>query len=299
MSKRFLLQTLLLSLISSSVFSLGCTVAAKTEDEKTVEKNAVEEKKSDDAPSSRIKTALAKNSIDFTADSPAETIRVYFKNLREKQFRTALMMTNLRVAVENLTAAEEQDLGKDFAALAEQVPEKLQISGEIITGDTATVTVKLPNEETGALEDQIFKMQRDKDQWIYLLADAATEAAAKKEGKNYFFSLRLEVHHAQAQKMIERIAKAQVAYFVQNNSAYGDLPALIASGLLPPDAQDDESIGYRFSIALSADKKKYTATAVPAVYRKTGNLSFLLQVDDQGKNAGIKSKDNKGMPLKS
>jgi hypothetical protein len=299
MSKRSLSQTLLLSLISASAVSLGCAVSAKTNETAPTEKVSVKNTVSTTTAPNEIKTSVAKNSIDFTADSPAETIRVYFMNLREKRFREALMLTNLRVAVENLSAAEEQDLGKDFAALAEDVPAQLQVSGEIVTGDKATVTVKLPNEETGAFEDQIFNLQRENGKWIYMMADAATEATAKKEGKNYFFALRIEVHHAQARQMIERIAKAQVAYFVQNNSTYGELPALVERGLVPPDVQNTESTGYRFGVALSPDKKKYTATAEPAVYGKSGNLSFLLQVDDKGKNAGIKSKDNKGMPLKN
>lgn len=299
MTKRFLWQSLLVSLISLSTFSLGCAVAAKnTADEKSGGKPMAGEKRSS-AVTSEIKTSVAKNSIEFKADSPAETIRVYFQNLREEKFREALMMTNMRVTVEGLSEAEAQDLKKDFAVLATQIPAELQISGEIITGDKATVTIKLPNEETKVLEDKVFNLQRQNNQWVYLMADPETEAAAKKEGKNYFFKMRLEVHHSEAQSMLTRIAKAEMVYAVQNGGLYADLPTLIAQGLLPEDAQNSDSTGYRYGITLSSDKKKYTATAEPAVYGKTGNLSFLLQIDEKGKNSGIKSKDTKGMPLKN
>jgi hypothetical protein len=46
------------------------------------------------------------------------------------------------------------------------------------------------------------------------------------------------------------------------------------------------------------NKKKYFATAEPAVYGKSGKLSFLLEVESAGKGARLKSEDKKGQPLK-
>ncbi len=57
-----------------------------------------------------------------------------------------MMMTNLRPAVESLTDAEMQDLSADFEPLAKQVPAELEINGEIITNNLATVTAKMPAE---------------------------------------------------------------------------------------------------------------------------------------------------------
>jgi len=126
----------------------------------------------------------------------------------------------------------------------------LQVNGEIVVADKATVTVKLPNDDTGVLEDKIFKLQRENDAWVYLMADDATEAVAKKEGKNYFFMLRQEVHHAEAKSMIERIAKAEMVYALQNGGLYTDMPTLVTQGLLPDDAQTSDSTGYHYSIVV-------------------------------------------------
>ncbi|MGI8555102.1 MAG: hypothetical protein ACR2LT_01945 [Pyrinomonadaceae bacterium] len=297
MTKQVFLKSLLLAVVSLSILSAGCAVAAKSKDESGGAKAAAQ--KENPAVLSATKNAPTKGSISFAPDSPADTIRLFYKNLREKRFREALLMTNLRVAVEGLTDTEMQDLNADFEPLAAQVPAELQISGEIITGDKATVTVKLPNDETGVLEDKVFKLQRENGNWIYLMADEATEAAAKKEGKNYFFALRLDVHHAEAQSMIERIAKAEMVYALQNGGLYTDMQTLITQGLLPDDVQNAASTGYHYSLTVAPDKKKYTANAEPAVYGKTGKLSFFIEVDEKGKNSGIKNKDNKGIPFKS
>lgn len=297
MANQVISKSILLFVMASSLFSVSCAVAAKSKDDGDVK--APVQKENVSVSSSEKKEVLAKKTIDFAPSSPADTIRVFYKNLREKRFREAIMMTNLRVAVEGLSDAEIQDLNGDFEPLAAQVPAELQINGEIIVADKATVTVKLPNDDTGVLEDKIFKLQRENDAWVYLMADDATEAVAKKEGKNYFFMLRQEVHHAEAKSMIERIAKAEMVYALQNGGLYTDMPTLVTQGLLPDDAQTSDSTGYHYSIAVSSDKKKYTAGAEPAVYGKTGKLSFLLQVEEKGKNTGVKSKDNKGMPLKN
>lgn len=297
MTKQFFLKSLLLSAVSLSALSVGCAVAAKSKDEGADKKTEVREKTSFVA--GEIKNAPLKGKISFAPGSPADAIRLFYKNLREKRFREAMLMTNLRVAVEGLSDAEMQDLNVDFEPLAAQIPVELQISGEIIAGDKATVTVKMPNEETGAVEDKVFKLQRENDNWIYLMADETTETAAKKEGKNYFFALRLEIHHAEAQSMLERITKAEMVYALQNGGLYTDMPTLVAQGLLPADARDAASTGYHYGLVISSDRKKYTTTAEPSVYGKTGKLSFFMQVDEKGKSSGIKSKDNKGMPLKN
>ncbi|MGI8468489.1 MAG: hypothetical protein ACR2N3_08555 [Pyrinomonadaceae bacterium] len=297
MTEKFFLKFLLLSVVSLSMLSVGCAVAAKNKDESGDAKQTIRKKSL--SVLSEAKTAPMKGRINFAPNSPADTIRIFYKNLREKRFREAMLMTNLRVAVEGLTDAEMQDLNADFEPLSAQVPAELQISGEIITGDKAVVTVKMPNDDTGVLEDKVFNLQRENDVWVYLMADEATESAAKKEGKNYFFTLRLEVHHSEAQSMLERITRAEMVYAMQNGGLYTDMPTLITQGLLPDDAQNSASTGYRYTLAVSSDKKKYTANAEPAIYGKTGKLSFFIQVDDKGKSSGIKSKDNNGMPLKN
>lgn len=294
------LRLSLLGLCLWSAGSLGCAVAAKDADATTDAppiQTTVETNNPAAAPN-LTKNSLPKGRIEITPKSPADAVRTFYKNLREKRFREAMLMTNLRPAVEPLTDADMQELSADFEPLARQVPEDLQISGEIVSGDAATVTVKMPNPDTGAPEDKVFNLRRESENWIIVTSDEKTEAQARREGRNYFFGVRIEVHHAEAQMMFERIGKAQTIYALQNEGRFTDLPTLARQGLLAEDALTADSTGYRYNVVLSADKKKYFATGEPAAYGKTGRLSFLLESEGADKKAQFKSKDNKGAPLK-
>ena len=91
--------------------------------------------------------------------------------------------------------------------------------------------------------------------------------------------------------MLQRIALAQAVFGQQHSGQYGDLPALIAAGLVPKDLEATQSTGYRFRIGLSSDRKSWTAAAEPARYGKTGKLSFFMD------RTGVKSGDVGGKPL--
>jgi hypothetical protein len=193
-----------------------------------------------------------------------------------------------------LTDAELKEFQVDFEKIALQIPSDLQINGEIISGDKATVTAKLPGEDETKLEMQEIKLRKEKDGvWIILTVDETAEKMIKKEGKNYFYQLRIETHQDEAREMLDRIAKAQMAYSLVNSNTYGDIPALIAAGFLPDDVQTSESTGYKYSVTLSSDKRLYSASAVPSEYGKTGKLSFSVQIMPKG-GAKLTSKDNGG-----
>ncbi|RMG04748.1 MAG: hypothetical protein D6735_06390, partial [Acidobacteria bacterium] len=236
--------------------------------------------------------------IQIKPDSPADTVRKFYKLLREKRFRDALMLTNLRPAVEDLTEKELEDFKEDFEAISAQVPDELQISGEIVSNNEATVTLKIPDEDTKALEDKLIKLRKEKESWIILMVDEEAETEVKKEGKNYFYQLKIQTHENEAQLMLQRIAKAQIVYALQNAGQFTDIKTLVQQNLLPDDILETKSTGYRYKVVLSPDKKSYYATAEPAIYGKTGRLSFLMQVDGVDKQARVQSKDNKGEPLK-
>lgn len=276
----------LLFLIFSFLTS-GCAVqAARTEIAK--DKNRAE------------KTAALNESINkikIQANSPAGSVRVFYKNLREKRFREALFLTNLRPAIEGLTDTELKDLSVDFENLAVQVPADFEINGEIVSGNQATVTAKLPNNETDQIELQEIKLRKENGVWVILTVDEKAEADVKKEGKNYFFNLRVETHQEEARQMLNRIVKAQMVYALQNGGLYGEMADLIEKGFLPDDIKTADSTGYNYKILLSSDKKKYSATAEPVIYGKTGKLSFLLE-SNGSKNPRLTSRDKSGQPLK-
>jgi hypothetical protein len=233
-------------------------------------------------------------SIPIDPNGPADTVRAFYKLLREKKFREAIFLTNLRPAIEGLTDTELKDFALDFEAIAGDVPAEVEINGEIITGDNATVTANLPNADGDKKEIQTIKLRRENGIWVILSADDEAEKKIKQEGKNYFYALRIETHEQEARKMLDRIAKAELAHSLQNGGLYAGMPTLVTAGLLPDDVKTSESTGYSYDIVLTSDNKRYFATATPASYGKSGKLSFLLQLDAKGvghltsKNSGGK-----------
>ncbi len=285
---KYLLNIFVLLLIVSVLSS--CAVKAK-ENSSSETANAAVLTTSNPSQNYAPKTTIA-----IEPNSPADTVRVFYQRLREKKFRDALFLTNLRPAIEGLTEVELADLQVDFDRLAGQIPADVAINGEIIVKDEATVTAKLPDTETDELKIQEIKLRKENGIWIILTLDQEAEKAVKKEGKNYFFALKIETHQDEAKAMIERIYKAQLAYSTKNGGTYGTFDTLVQSQFLPEDIRSTESTGYAFNISLSADKKSYRATAEPAIYGKTGNLSFALIVDTNRKST-IKSADTKGKPV--
>ena len=175
------------------------------------------------------KSATKGATIEIEPNSPADTVRVFYKYLREKKFREAIYLTNLRPAVEGLTDSELKEFQVDFEAIAAVVPEQIQINGEIVSGDSATVTAKLPDEDE-KLQLQEIKLKNNGGVWVIQTVDDEAEKKIKQEGKNYFYVLRIETHQDEARRMLDRISKAEMVYALQNKNSYGEMPQLIAAG---------------------------------------------------------------------
>lgn len=218
--------------------------------------------------------------IEIKPNSPADTVRVFYSHLREKRFREAIFLTNLRPAVEGLTDAELKEFQVDFESIAKYVPPEIEINGEIVSGDSASVTAKLPGEDLDRDEIQAIKLRKEGDVWVILTVDESAEKKIKQEGKNYFLSLRIDTHQDEAREMLDRVAKAQMAFAATNQGLYGDMNALINASFLPEDIRSSESTGYIYTVTVSSDRQKYSASAVPAVYGKTGRLSFAVKLDE-------------------
>ena len=280
-------------LLSAALFSASCAVEASKS-----EAQQINREKSSQTTQAVAQNSQTKNTIEIKPDSPADTVRAFYNRLREKKFREAIFLTNLRPAIEGLTDAELADLQVDFASLADQVPAELEINGEIITGEKASVTANLPDGDGKPKRIQEVKLRRENGVWIILTLEGEAEKLVKQQGNKYFFALRMETHHDETQIMLEKIMKAEAAFSMQNNGIYADLPTLIKSGLISPDIQNTDSAGYKFSIVLSFDKKNYAATAEPVIYGKTGKLSFLTATEN-GTNPQLFRKDNGGQKLKN
>jgi hypothetical protein len=235
--------------------------------------------------SSFLFTALAQQQR-----TPTETVREFYKALREKRFREAFAMSIYKPAVEGLSAEEFEELRPDFEKMGAAVPVNLEISGEQISGDAATVFIKTVSTIDGGDLSEPVALMRKGNEWI--IGDRDSEKVVLANGKDFFIKARMDTHHGEVQSMLQRISLAEIAYSAQHGGVFADLPTLIAAGLVPKDIESTESTGYRFHITVAADKKSYTAGAEPARYGRTGRLSFYLDT-----KTGIKSGDTNGKPL--
>jgi Domain of unknown function (DUF4878) len=225
-----------------------------------------------------------------TPRSPSDTVREFYKALREKRFRDAFGLSIYKPAIDGLKPDEFDDLRPDFEKVAGNVPEKVEISGEQISNDEAAVFVKVPREDDPKQSDtEPIQLIRVDGQWI--IGDKENQEIVKKAGNKFFLDARIETHHGEVQVMMQKINLAQLVYSQQHAGLYANLPTLLAGGLLPKDIAGTESTGYRFHLALAKDAKSFTVGAEPAQYGRTGKLSFFMDHD------GIHSSDIGGKPL--
>ncbi len=285
------LQLTVILLISALAF--GCSADASTA---SANINSNENSPNQSAVVANTADLNSSSKIQVTPGSPSETVKVFYQKVREKSFREALYLTNLRPAIEGLTDMQLKEFQVDLEAIAAEVPQDIQINGEVISGDTAIVMAKLPGDDPSKFETQKIDLRREGDHWIILTVDPASEKAIQKEGNKYFYELRMETQQKEAEKMLNRIADVQSVYGMQNQANYAEAETLIEKGLLDTEMKSGESTGYRFVIKLAPDKKSYYATATPLEYGKSGRLSLIMIADGKTPPHLVK-KDNKGKPL--
>jgi len=222
--------------------------------------------------------------------SPADTLIQFYKLMRERHYREAFAISIYRPAVDGLTQQEFEDLQSDFDKMAAGIPEKIEVTGEQVDGDVATVMVKIPNDDPAKVTIEPAILIRAGDAWI--VGDENGQAAVKKAGKRFFLDARIDTHQREVEDLLKRLRTVEALYSSQHGGSFGDLAAVISAGLMPQDLSGTESTGYHFHINVARDGKSYTAGAEPARYGHSGKLSYWM--DQAGTT---KSADNKGQPL--
>ena len=240
-----------------------------------------------------IALLLASTSIAQTPQrSASDTMRDFYRLMREKKYREAFGISIYRPAIEGLSTEQFNDLKTDFdkmaIAVSEKIPDKVDITGEQISGDVATVFVRVVDAD-GKEKVEPASLIKIDNAWV--VGDKESLELVKKAGKKFFFEARINAHHSDVQDMLTRIGLAQVVYSQGHNGQYGNTAELIAAGLIPKDLEGVESTGYRFQVIRPADAKSWYATAEPAEYGRTGLLSFYLDA------SGVRSGDAGGKPL--
>src|SRR5512133_3405876 len=115
--------------------------------------------------------------------SPTDTMRDFYRMMREKKYREAFAISIYRPAIEGLSAEEFNDLKPDFdrmaVAVSEKIPEKVDITGEQISGDIATVFVKVVDAD-GKEKVEPASLIKIDNNWI--VGDKENLELVKKEG---------------------------------------------------------------------------------------------------------------------
>src|SRR5215208_2191713 len=123
--------------------------------------------------------------------SPAETVRDFYRMMREKKFREAFGISIYRPALEGLSPQEFEELRPDFEkmalAVSEKIPPKVDITGEQISGDAATVFVKVLDAD-GKEKVEPASLIKIDNNWI--VGDKENLELVKKAGKTFFFEAR-------------------------------------------------------------------------------------------------------------
>ena len=227
-----------------------------------------------------------------TQRGPSDVVRDFYKAMREHRFKDAWSMTIYKPAVEGLTAEEMEDLRADFEEKASKIPAQVEITGEQISGKVASVFVRIPAaESTPQVTSEPVNLINSGGAWI--IGDEINQAIVKKAGRRFFLDALITEHESDIEDLLKRLIAVQFVYNQQHAGAFGDLPALVSTGLISADAGDPKAIGYNFHITVAKDGKAYVAGAEPTRYGHTGKLSFWM--DQTG---AIKKADNGGKPLK-
>ncbi|MDQ2856865.1 MAG: hypothetical protein M3R68_11085 [Acidobacteriota bacterium] len=223
------------------------------------------------------------------ARSPSDTVREFYKAMREKRFREAFALSIYKPAIDGLSEQEFEELRPDFNNMALAIPDKVEINGEQISADIATVFVKVTSLEDPVGKPEPVTLILVGGEWI--IGTREDLEVVKKAGNKFFLNARIDTHHGEVTSMMSRITVAELIYSQAHNGAFGDLAALITAGLIPKDIEGTESTGYRFRLTLGKDAKTYTVNAEPAQYGRTGRLSYFMDSN------GMRSGDNAGKPL--
>lgn len=226
-----------------------------------------------------------------TQRGPSDVVREFYKAMREHRFKDAWALTIYKSAVEDLSAQEMEDLRPDFEQKAAAIPDQVEITGERIQGNIATVFVKVPvTESTPQITSEPVNLISSGGGWI--IGTEADLAEVKKKGHRFFLDALIEEHESDIEDLLKRLLVVQLVYSQEHKGELADLPKLIAANLVAAESADPKAVGYNVRIAVTPDGKGYIATAEPARYGHTGKLSFWM---DQTGN--IKKADNGGKPI--
>ena len=213
--------------------------------------------------------------------TPGKTVLQFYRLLKDKKYVEGFRLSVYRPAIEGLKPEEMKDLEADFARTFSEIPDKIEMAGEQINGDTAVVFLAYK----GVEQPQQVALVLVNGEW--LVGDKESLEIVRNQGAAYFFNARAAENETEIFRTLLKIVGSEALYS-QRFQVYASLEELIRLNGVSKDIQDPAILGYRVTLSISSDKKTYYAQAIPVSYGKTGKLSFYAD------NAGIRAEDLKG-----
>ena len=212
-------------------------------------------------------TAFSANVPLQSAATPSQVVKKFYEQMRAKNYVEGFRLSVYRAAIETLSAEEMRDLAPDFERIAAEMPVTVEAQGEQVSGNQATVFIKLPGEP----KPQEVTLIRVDGEWR--VGDAETNEAVKRQGRAFFFNERMQVHEAEASEWMMEVLGAEMIYF-KAKQRYASLEELVKLRGISEQLTSGLASGYRFDFKLGADGQGFQLTAVPEAYGRTGKLSF-------------------------
>jgi hypothetical protein len=240
--------------------------------------------------------------------SPGETVLQFYRLLREKKYIEAFRLHVCAPAVETMSSEEAAGLQDEFEKVAGEIPEKIELGGESVLGNDATVFVKVPSGEKINGQQPFLSVPVGlilfEGKW--LIGDRDTQALAFFH-KNKFFSLSqsgvftvMLDNEEKAGKAITALIEIEQFFTQQHNGKFGTFREILDSKVVVrPDLvrlmeqlQDGEYFGYRFEVEMPEDRRTYTLYATPIQQNIDGRYSYIA--DREG---GVKFRNYGGQKL--
>lgn len=216
--------------------------------------------------------------------SPAETVLAFYGLLREQRYMDGFAYSVYRDAVEGLSEADLVELMPEFQQTFAAIPEKIEIKGEQVGTDAATVFAAF-GDSAAVQEVALVKVD---GRW--LVGDREALEQVQRDRTAFFFNARIHVNQTETYRILKRIVGSQDVRF-QSSKRYADLAELTSQDGLKGDFEGESASGYRFMVNLTPARDAYTVIAIPIKYGRTGKLSFF----SDGK--AIRAADAQGMPV--
>jgi len=200
--------------------------------------------------------------------TPSETVLAFYGLMRQQKFVDAFAYSVYAEAVDGLSEEDLGELAPEFQRTAADIPAAIEVKGEQVSGDAATVFARF-----GTSEDaQNVSLVRDGNRWLVGDKEALDQVRAEKTA--FFFNARIRVDHNEVFDLMRQLTGTEDVRF-QTKKAYGTLNELIAEEkTIGEELNDGIASGYKFMVNVTNDRQAFTVIAIPVRYGRTGKLSF-------------------------